>query len=171
MKNILVFLALILFASCVSSNKITRRVTLDFSKCVIPISDEEYGHSYKYVKISALKGYKLEKITPLGCKWCEWCEYRFIYKDGSVFAVSTYFINGTRLNRDNLNDIGINTLAVHRSLEPVDTIKYEGRQKNGNYWLQYVLGDIAIGYANATIEKKEYFDQMIISLQKRNNKK
>ena len=164
MKNIFVFFALVLFASCMSGKKITRHVTLDFSKCVI----EEYGHNYKYVKVNVLKGYKLEKVKFMG--W-EWCEYRFIFKDGSVFAVSTNFINGTRLNSRNLFDIGINTLAVQRSLDPVDIIRHEGLQKDGRYWLEYILGDIAVGYSNTTVEKKEYFDQMIISIQRLNNKK
>lgn len=163
MKNFVVILLFIFAAGCAPSKKVVN-VTLDFSKWL----PEEYGYNYKYIKINALKGYKLKKIE---YQYDGWYEYQFIYKDGSVFAVSTNIINGTRLNMRNLLNIGINTLAVSRSLEPIDTIRHEGQQKGSvNYWLEYILGDVAVGYVDVPIEKKVYFDQMIRSIQRLNKK-
>lgn len=163
MKNIIIFVLIFIFtAGCVPSKKITS-VTLDFTKWI----PEEYGYKYRYIRIDALKGHKLKKVE---YKYDGWFEYQFLYKDESVFFVSTNILEGSRLNSENLWDIGIKTLAISRSLEPVDTIKKEGVQKDGRYWSTYILGDVAVGYTNATKEKKEYFQQMLNSIQRLNYK-
>ncbi|WP_167342233.1 hypothetical protein [Nonlabens sp. SY33080] len=61
----------------------------------------------------------------------------------------------------------MNTYAISRSITLVDTIKNSGKDRNNLYWLEYVLGDVVIGYVNVPEEQKEQFEKAIASLDRK----
>jgi len=94
------------------------------------------------------------------------CEYQLKYKDSLIFYVSSDIYSGSRINFKNTYAIGIDTYAKSRSLEPVDTIKNEGQQENGKYWLEYILGDVVVGYVNMPLSHEIKFKHMINTLKR-----
>lgn len=124
---------------------------LDFRNC---LSDEK---RYEQITIYIPKGFKKEKKEKHG-----FCEYRFNYTDKSVIYVSSDIYSGSSLNYGNLLNIGVNTYAKSRSLTLTDIIKSSGKNKD-LYWLEYVLGDIVIGYVNVPKNRKVEFDNVISS--------
>lgn len=158
-----VFLELLLlfFATGCSSAQInidqikTKVVTLDFQQCLLKVKE------YSQISLEAVKGFKKKKVIKHG-----FCEFQLWYKDSSVFYVSTDIYSGSRLNYENLFNIGVDTYAKSRSLNPVETILNSGDQANGNYWLEHVMGDVVVGYVNASSEKKKVYDRLIKTLKR-----
>ena len=160
MKSIyinIVLLLLLIAASCSSSKSLLfNSKTLNFENC---LSKEK---NYKYIELNLPKGFIKKKVENHG-----FCEYRFEYQNKSTIYVSTDIYSGSRLNSDNLNSIGVNTYAISRSIILVDTIKNSGKDRNNLYWLEYVLGDVVIGYVNVPEEQKEQFEKAIASLDRK----
>lgn len=125
--------------------------TLDFSQCFV--EDKNCN-----IQINIKEEYELSCNLDPGL-----CEYRFNYKNSSALYISTDIYCGSSLNSTNRQSIGID---IYRKNNVLDTIRHEGMQKNGKYWLEYILGDYVVGYVNVPIEQKNEFDQMINSIQK-----
>lgn len=149
----------VLFAGCTSyvvstGPVITREfIELSLENCL----PEEKG--FKSIVIELPKGYKSQKYNHHG-----FCEHRFEYRDSSFFYFSTEIYSGSPVNSMNRANIGISTYAVNRSLEPIDTIKNSGRQLDGNYWLEYVMGSYVIGYANVDSIYLSDFKNAVLSV-------
>ena len=71
---------------------------------------------------------------------------------------------GSRLNFENRHKIQ-HTAYVKASLR--DTISISGIQDNGNYWKEYIVGDIMVGYVNASFLGKKDFERAILSIKKK----
>lgn len=160
MKTFLTLSILLFVVGCssaqINNDQIkTKVIKLDFEQCLL--DDKEYNQ----IRIEVMKGFKKKKVVKHG-----FCEYQLWYKDSSVFYVSTDIYSGSRLNYENLYQIGIDTYAKSRSLNPVDTILNSGEQINDHYWLEYVMGDVVIGYVNVNSEKKKIYDQLMKSLKR-----
>ena len=83
-------------------------------------------------------------------------EYRVSYPDNSVFYLSNDIWNGSRLNVENLIGIGING---HTKEAPLDTVSYSGGEKL--FWKEQFIGDIVVGYVNASSARKDEFEAAI----------
>lgn len=155
-KNLPVIIVITLLVSCntIHQKKTEKSVgvmTLDFSQCFI-------GDKNCNIQINIKRKYKLLYNLDFGL-----CEYRFNYKDSSALYISTDVYCGSSLNSTNRQSIGID---IYRKNNVLDTIRHEGLQKNGRYWLEYILGDYVVGYVNVPVEQKDEFNQMINSAQK-----
>ena len=143
------------YLSCSSSKYIgVSSKKLGFENCL------EKEKRYSFVLIDVPKGAKKQKLEKHG-----FCEYRFNYNDKSTIYVSTDIYSGSRLNYDNLYQIGVDTYAKSRSETLTDTIKNSGTDKD-LHWLEYVFGDVVVGYVNVSKERKIEFDRAIASLSK-----
>lgn len=100
---------------------------------------------------------KKEKIYPQNGKI--YIEYRISYPDNSVFYLSNDIWNGSRLNVENLISIGING---HARETLMDTVSYSGNE--GSFWKQHFVGDIVVGYINASSSMREKFEIAITSI-------
>lgn len=158
MKKTILFLFSSWTIACSSGPAIkqtsVKKIKLDFTKCLV----EDKG--YNYLSISIPKGFKKKWEQSHG-----FCEYQFHYRD-AVFYVSTDIYSGSRINIQNRFEIGIDTYARSRSLEPVDTIKEGGIQTDGRYWEEQILGSYVVGYANASATQVESFKRTINSVTK-----
>lgn len=101
---------------------------------------------------------KKKKVYPQNGKI--YIEYRVSYPDNSVFYISNDIWNGSRLNVENLIAIGING---HTKETPMDTVSYSGGE--GKFWKEQFIGDIVIGYVNASPSMKDEFENAITSLE------
>lgn len=128
---------------------------LDFKDCLL----EQKGYSALEVNIP--RGYSLKKYNYHG-----FCEYRFKYRDSLFFYLSTEIYSGSNVNSVNRENIGIDTYAINRSMEPVDTIKNSGMQPNGNYWLEHILGGFVVGYSNVPSDRLQEFEHAVSSIKK-----
>lgn len=156
------FLALfmtVLFMGCSKyksqSLKKFKTAEFNFNGCLLEEKD------YESLSLDLIKGYEKEELVEHG-----FCEYRIIYPNSSILYVSTDIYSGSQLNYSNLNSIGIDTHAKSRSMELIDTLRYNGSTEDGKYWLEYVLGDFVVGYVGVADDDKSTFDQMIQSVEK-----
>ncbi|NMH24465.1 hypothetical protein [Flavobacterium solisilvae] len=149
-KNVILIIVSLLLVKCSSTQtkEKTFNERLNFSKCLL----EE--KSFDYIETKLSKGYSIKKINLKG-----FCEYRFVYKDSSIFYVSSNIYNGSRLNYDNLFSIGINGYNKRNTISS-DIIKNEGVNKN-LYWLEFILGDYVVGYVGVKEERKNEFNEMV----------
>jgi hypothetical protein len=127
---------------------------LDFKDC----DDKEKG--YNFIKINITKELKKSKIINDA-----FCEYRFTSKDKSIIYISSDVYRGSRLNYKNLYEIGIDGYYP-RKTSISDTIKNEGRDAQNLYWLEYVLGDVVVGYNNVSETNKQKYDTIISSIKR-----
>ena len=65
----------------------------------------------------------------------------------------------------NRRDIGINTYAINRNLEPIDTIRNSGIQPNGKHWLEHIMGGYVVGYANISSDNLVDFEKCLSSIE------
>ena len=105
---------------------------------------------------------KKEKVYPQNGKI--YVEYRVSYPDNSIFYLSNDIWNGSRLNVENLIEIGING---HTKETPMDTVMYSGGE--GRFWKEQFIGDIVVGYVDASPLMKIEFEKAITSLQIKGN--
>jgi hypothetical protein len=157
-KQVIIFSLFVFLVGCSiipSSNRKFKKVSLKFENCLV---DDK---NYQQLSVKLLKGYKLKKVEKEG-----FCEYRFKYKESAYFYVSTDIYSGSYLNSKNRYNIGINTYAISRSLQPVDTILNSGIQEDGRLWKEYILGDLVVGYINCSVEIKPLFEESINSLKR-----
>jgi len=91
-------------------------------------------------------------------------EFLVKYKDNSIFYISNDIWNISNVNARNLMDVGINGYSKKAIL---DTISYNGIQKDGKFWKEITLGEIIIGFSNVPEERKFAFDKAINSIVKR----
>jgi hypothetical protein len=163
MKEVLIiFLVFIIVSGCVTAqskeaSEKSKTVLLDFRNSLL------YEKGYNEIEVEIPKGLKKKRVND----YHGYREYRFTHRDGSVFYVSTNIYDGSRLNYGNLMSIGIDTYSNSRRLELVDTIKNTGAQANGRYWLEYILGDVVVGYYNASTERKPEFDKALATIRRK----
>lgn len=149
MKNIYLLLILLLF-SC-SSEKGLTAVKYKASK----FSKNTY-------KIMLPKGFKITEIHGGN----EWRELSYEYNNNSVFYITNERGRPTILLRNIQND----TLALQKTSLAFflnDTITIQGIDKKGKYWKNKYDGKVNIGYLNISIEKKEEFDKILSSIDKK----
>jgi hypothetical protein len=157
MKSTYILILLLLCISCSSSKSLQfSSKLLNFENCLL---NEK---KYEYIEIEIPKGSKKTKEENHG-----FCEYRFEYQNKSTIYISTDIYSGSRLNYENLYSIGIDTYAISRSETLMDTIKNSGTNKNKLYWLEFVLGDVVVGFVDVPEEQKEEFEKAILSLNKK----
>jgi len=99
------------------------------------------------------KGGKVLKETSLftGDFHTEW---RILYPDSSIFYINNNEWSGSVLNYPNRLKIGISGYTKkHLS----DTLIHSG-SVNGLSWKECVIGDIVLGYVEASSSRKEQFD-------------
>ncbi|WP_436516590.1 hypothetical protein [Ekhidna sp. To15] len=129
---------LICICSCATQNSIADRsggrLSLDFRDCV-PDSEMQL------LELAPVEGYDLTKEMEHG-----FCEYRFSYKDGSIFYISTNTYSGSKLNYPNRLRDNIATYSVNRTEN--DTIKNSGIYER-QHWLESINGSYVVGYVNA----------------------
>lgn len=111
-------------------------VRLDFTNCVPETS-------YKSIDLKIPKGYKLYKSEEHG-----FCEYMMTLSDKSVLYVSTNIYAGSTLNYQNRLNRNIQTYSTNRSEN--DTIRNAGVERDGKFWLEWIMGNYVVGYINAT---------------------
>ncbi|MBK8706250.1 MAG: hypothetical protein IPN33_23590 [Saprospiraceae bacterium] len=150
---IFVFFLLVSCSSTLNYSGKLRLRRLDFEDCLL----EQKGFST--IEVTSPRGYSLKKYNYHG-----FCEYRFKYRDSLFFYISTEIYSGSNVNSANRKNIGIDTYAIDRSLEPVDTIKNYGKQPDGNYWLEYILGGHVVGYANVPPDRLDEFNRAVSSI-------
>ncbi|MEO9484842.1 MAG: hypothetical protein ABJG47_15390 [Ekhidna sp.] len=125
-----------------------KAVDLDFENCAM-------GKSYKFIEVMVPVEFKLSKHDNDG-----FCEYRFAYKNEAIFYVSSNTFSGSMLNYENRLKNHISTYSTNRSEN--DTIRNNGREMNGKYWLEWINGGYAIGYFNADDSLK--FEETLASI-------
>lgn len=131
----------------------THEKSLDFKNCLLK------RKPYNSILIEVPKKYKLNKVINNG-----FCEYRFIYKEGLIIYISSNIYNGSSLNYENLYKKGIISYSRGRKDDFKDTIKNSGLSIRSTYWLEYILGDVVVGYVNVPEDKKEVFDKAVSSI-------
>lgn len=128
---------------------------MDFENC---LPDKK---GFNSLEINIPRGYSLKKYNYHG-----FCEYRFKYRDSLFFYLSTEIYSGSNVNSTNRKNLGIDTYAINRSLEPIDTIKNSGKQPNGSYWLEHILGGYVVGYSNVPPDRLKEFERAVLSVKK-----
>lgn len=104
------------------------------------------------------KGYSKKFIENEG-----FCEYRFTFKDGAIVYISSDVWYGSSLNFENRHFVGHESYNKESVL---DTIVLEGVQANSKYWSEQIIGDIMVGYVNASVEKRALFEEAFSSIRK-----
>ena len=147
-KAIFVFFFFVTPFSCTvnktSSHALNKFEKLDFSKCSIA------SEAFTSIMIEMPKGYSKKLIENEGI-----CEYRFSYNDGSIAYVSNDVWFGSSLNFENRQLIGHESYNKNQLL---DTILLQGLQSNKLNWSEHIIGDLMIGYVNASENKKSLFE-------------
>lgn len=141
---------------CATKEKVHTKnhLILDFKDC------DSKEKQYDFIQINITKDFKKDKMINDA-----FCEYRFINKDKSIVYVSSDIYRGSRLNYKNLYNIGIDGYYPRRTMFS-DTIKNQGKDTQNLYWLEYVLGDVVIGYTRVSEENKQKYDTIISSLKR-----
>ncbi len=129
-----------------------KKIRLNFENCTIAFDN------YNSVSLRVPSGYYKEKVFREGL-----CEYRFIYKDSSAYYISNDVWFGSNLNFPNREAIGHSAYAKERLN---DTISIGGRQPNGLYWMESILGNITVGYINISDTQKRQFEKVLASIKK-----
>ncbi len=117
------------------------RVRLDFRNCIPDLS-------YSFIDIKVPTGHKLFKTGERG-----FCEYMMTFPDKSVLYVSSNIYAGSSLNYLNRLNMNIMTYSTNRSEN--DTIRNNGVEADGKYWLEWIVGDYVVGYIN-TIDSAKF---------------
>ena len=139
------------------SNKVaTDKSTYTFLMTTITSDFEEI----KTIEVPLPKRGKKKKIYPQNGEI--YVEYQISYPDNSTFYITNDIWNGSRLNVDNLIEIGING---HTKESLLDTVSYQGGENQ--FWKEQFLGEIVVGYVNASPSKKEAFENAIASINKK----
>ena len=92
-------------------------------------------------------------------------EYIIVYNDSSIVYIMNDAWGGSRLNYQNRYKSGI--LSINKAGDS-DTVTIGGMQENGKYWKEYFAGNIEVGYVNADDNRKNQFENSILSLKRRN---
>ena len=148
-KILLLTIGLAVLFSCNSTRTVTYKA----------ISVYDSVAHYKKFYIDVPKNGKLKKEKDYTGDFHT--EYRIIYPDSSVVYITNDTWNGSRLNYENLMQIGVDSYSKEHLY---DTLKYEGVQNDGLYWKDYVLGEIVVGYVNCPKRKKNEYDNVINTL-------
>lgn len=90
-------------------------------------------------------------------------EYRIVYPDSSILYIGNSNETGSRLNMVNRVSKGINALYKDH---PLDSLYFEGKQSDGMYWKENVLGNFILGYVNVPSEKRKEFDKALNSVRR-----
>jgi hypothetical protein len=153
-KQILALIISVCVFSCAinQSHRSEKIVKLNFSKCIIA------SESFKYLAIKMPRGYSKKFIGNEGI-----CEYRFAFKDGAIAYVSSDVWYGSSLNFENRHSMGHESYNKKALL---DTIVLKGIQANNKYWSEQIIGDIMVGYVNASENKRALFEETFSSIKK-----
>ncbi|MFN9500756.1 MAG: hypothetical protein ACK57K_05505 [Chryseotalea sp.] len=156
MKALLLML-LICYTSCLSENYQTRLIRY---RGIFPEDNNELTRTFFMdvpKKGKLLKGDEL--ITG-----DYHTEYRISYPDSSIIYITNDEWSGSILNVNNLGKIGIN--AYHKK-HLLDTLDHRGKQSNGKFWRDYVIGKLVVGYINVPINRLSEFDKSLESIRAR----
>ena len=155
MKLPIVLILALLHSSCVSQS-VTK--TLKYSG-LFATDEEEVKKSFF---MDVPKGGKLDNREVLTGDYHS--EYRMVYEDSSILYITNDEWRGSALNFQNLADVGINGYNKEHLL---DTLNNQGKQKDGNYWREVVLGEIVVGYVNVPPDKQELFNKALSSIRRK----
>lgn len=141
-----------ILSSCASEEKIT------FRHYEISVNDQR---KVEYI-LKIPKGYTCRVITANYD-----IEKQYWYEDSAVVYISNMF-NFPSLNYDNIK-AQKDAYGKHfeASIIEEDTLTLEGVDSTGLLWKNKHLKDINIGYANVPSEKKETFDKILKSINKK----
>ncbi|MBK8705371.1 MAG: hypothetical protein IPN33_18570 [Saprospiraceae bacterium] len=144
--------ACVLSCAINQSQRSDKIMKLNFSKCIIS------SEAFKYIIVKIPRGYSKNYIENEGI-----CEYRFAYKDGSIVYISSDVWYGSSLNVENRHAMGHESYNKKALL---DTIILSGIQTNTKYWSEQIIGDILLGYVNASEDKRTLFEYAFSSIKK-----
>jgi hypothetical protein len=95
-------------------------------------------------------------------------ENQYQYSDSSVFYISDF---KSSMNEQNIRSEGYSSKKIEYAMEAVgsnyDTLILSGKNKNGFYWKEILIGKICVGYFNVTAEKKYSFEKALNTLRSR----
>ncbi len=85
------------------------------------------------------------------------------FKDGAIAYISSDVWYGSSLNFENRHFIGHES---YNKKSLLDTIVLKGIQANNKYWSEQIIGDIMVGYVNASEDKRALFEEAFSSIRK-----
>ncbi|MEJ0055868.1 MAG: hypothetical protein WDN75_09590 [Bacteroidota bacterium] len=106
--------------------------------------------------LSVPKGGKLLTVTGSHEK-----EIEVSYPDSSFIYITNEANGGSHLNYKNVSSLG-KDVYTNKLLK--DTLLLQGSQSDGRFWKESKIGQIVVGYVNASPDKKEEYDKALASL-------
>lgn len=91
-------------------------------------------------------------------------EYRLTYPDSSIIYITNNEWRGSSLNFVNLSEVGITGYTKEHLL---DTLDNSGKQRDGKYWREHVVGQVVVGYINVPPDKKSEYDKALATLRRK----
>lgn len=140
------------FFSCVSSRKLIDGYSVIRYKEHIGVSSEiqdyllDVPKGGRLIKQNSGDGYR---------------QYVVQFSDSSIVYIMNDSWSGSRLNIQ--NRYNSNIMSINRKSNS-DTLIFSGKQKNGNYWKEKILGKIVVGYVNVNPSEKQVYDTSIESI-------
>jgi hypothetical protein len=58
----------------------------------------------------------------------------------------------------------MNGINAYHKKHLLDTLDHRGKQNNGKFWRDYVVGKLVVGYINVPVNRLSEFDQSIESI-------
>lgn len=90
-------------------------------------------------------------------------EYRITFLDSSILYIGNSNETGSRLNIVNRVAVGIDALYKDHAL---DSLYLGGKQSNGRFWKENILGNFIVGYVNVPFSRKDQFDKALTTIKK-----
>lgn len=161
MKKIIFIFFIFVFIGCNpnTTNKSVQKANNQYRFSFKTI-ESDYEKYAKYSILLPAHGMK-EKFYPHNGEI--YIEYRISYKDSSTFYISNDIWNMSQVNARHLLEIGVNG---YNKKAIVDTISYEGIQKNKRVWKEILLGEIVVGFSNVPKSRKLEFEKGLNSVEK-----
>ncbi len=128
------------------------KITMSFEKCIVA--------SDSYTKIQALVPTASDRTHDAREGMCY---YTFSYKSSAVFYIGNNVWTGSLVNFENRIRIGHVSYNKNTLL---DTVRVGGVLPNGERWTEQLLGDVLVGYANASQSEAVMFDVAIKSIER-----
>lgn len=90
-------------------------------------------------------------------------ELEVSYPDSSFIYITNDANGGSHLNYKNVSSL---SKDVYTNKLLKDTLLLQGSQNDGRFWKEIKMGQIVVGYVNASPDKKEEYDKALASLRK-----
>lgn len=143
-------IVLLFFASCM--NEYSRITFTHYSSD--STEQNKYIYTSKVPKGFTLKTYKADGESGI--------ENQYLYSDSSMLYISDF---GSSLNEQNIRNEGYASkkfeYIMQEGSSTYDTLILSGKNANGLYWKEIVMGNLYIGYLNVNLEKKSAFDNAL----------